>query len=144
MPLDLGHDPAGLATGCRLVAEAGVKDSDVVRRPSDGPGQQMCDLLLQDRVGRQADGLGVAFGFQERVDLRLGESGIRAEIAAQVPISIALDDRSQDQPPSEGPLLRRRRVALHVVLPGEDAEILHPAPLQGLHLSLAGFDSGKC
>jgi hypothetical protein len=59
-----------------------MEDPDMVRRSPDGSGQQVRDLVLQDRVGRQADGVGVAFGFQEFVDLRLGEGGIGPEIAA--------------------------------------------------------------
>jgi len=43
----------------------------------------MRDLRLRDRVGRQADGVGVAFGFQELLDLGLGEGGIASEVAAQ-------------------------------------------------------------
>ena len=39
MPLDLGHDTAGLAPGRGLVAEAGMKDPDVIRRSPDGAGQ---------------------------------------------------------------------------------------------------------
>jgi hypothetical protein len=38
-------------------------------------GQQKRDTLLQDRVRRQVDGIGVAFGFQELIDLRLGKGG---------------------------------------------------------------------
>ena len=82
MPLDLGHDTAGLAPGRGLVSEIRVKDPDMVRWPPDGAGQQVLNLPLQDRVGRQADGVGVAFGFQEFIDLRLGEGGIGPEIAA--------------------------------------------------------------
>ena len=64
MPLDLGHDTSGFLPGRRLLAEGGMKDPDMVRRSPDGAGQKVRDLLLQDRVGRQADGVGVAFGFQ--------------------------------------------------------------------------------
>ncbi len=59
----------------------------------------MRDLLLQDRVGRLANGVGVAFGFQDLVDLGLGEGGISAELAAQLPVPISSDHRLENQPP---------------------------------------------
>ncbi len=62
----------------------------------------MRDLLLQVRVGRQADRVGIAFGFQELVDLGLGEGGIRPEIAAQFPLTIAGGHRPENQPPILG------------------------------------------
>ena len=48
----------------------------------------MRGLLLQDRVDRQADRVGIAFGFQELVNLGFGEGGIRPEVAAQVPFPV--------------------------------------------------------
>ncbi len=59
-----------------------MEDPDIVGRSSDGTGQQMGDLLLQDCVGRQADGIDVTFGFQELVDLWLGEGSIGPEIGS--------------------------------------------------------------
>ncbi len=79
-----------------------MKNPDVVRWLSDGAGQQMCDLLLQDPVGWHADCVGVAFGFQELVDLGLGEGGIRPDVTAQRPIPIAGDHRLENQPPILG------------------------------------------
>ncbi len=85
-----------------MIAKAGMKNPDVVRWSSDGAGQQMCDLLLQDPVGWHADCVGVAFGFQELVDLGLGEGGIRPDVTAQRPIPIAGDHRLENQPPILG------------------------------------------
>ncbi len=62
----------------------------------------MRGLLLQDCVGRQADGVGIAFGFQELVDLGFGEGRIRAEVAAQFPLAIALDHRLKHSAPILG------------------------------------------
>ena len=62
-----------------MVAESGMKDPSVLRRSSDGAGQHVRHLLLQARVGRQADGIGVAFGFQEPLDLALAEGDIGRE-----------------------------------------------------------------
>ncbi len=76
MPLDLGHHAPGPRPSLGLIAEAGVKDPNVVGRAADGTPQQVRDPLLQDRVGWQSDGVGVAFGFQELVDLGLGEGGV--------------------------------------------------------------------
>ena len=39
MPLDLGHDPAGLAPSRSLVAEADMKNSDLVGRSPERAGQ---------------------------------------------------------------------------------------------------------
>ncbi len=52
----------------------------------------MRDALLQNRVGRETDGVAVTFRFQELVDLRLGKGGISPEITANVPGAIALDN----------------------------------------------------
>ena len=91
MPLDLGHDPTWFALCCCLVAEAGMKNSDMVGRPSDGADQQMCNVLLQHRVGRQSDGVAVTFSFQKIVNLRLGKGGVRSEVAAKLSLAIAPD-----------------------------------------------------
>jgi hypothetical protein len=77
-----------------------MEDSDMVRRSPNGSGKQVRNLLLQDRVGRQANGIGVAFGFQKFVDPRLGEGGIGPEIAAQLPLTIAFDHRLHHDPPT--------------------------------------------
>ena len=42
----------------------------------------MSDPLLQDVVGWQPDRILEAFGLQELLDLRVGEGGVGAEVAA--------------------------------------------------------------
>src|SRR4051794_2530584 len=55
IPFDLGHNMARLVPALRLIAEAGVVAPYLVGRPPDRAFEQMSDLVLQDRVGRQAD-----------------------------------------------------------------------------------------
>src|SRR6476660_3813508 len=55
MPLDLRHNMAWLVPALRLIAEAGVTAPYLVGWSPDRALQQMSDLILQDRVGRQAD-----------------------------------------------------------------------------------------
>jgi hypothetical protein len=43
-------------------------------------GQQVADPLLQDTIGRQADGVLDSLGLQQLVQLRLGEGRIGAEV----------------------------------------------------------------
>ena len=43
---------------------------DMVRRATDGTREQMADAFLKNRVGFETDGVGVAFGFQELIDVR--------------------------------------------------------------------------
>src|SRR5216683_1686465 len=65
----------------RLIGEAGVVPAHLKRRSTDGTREQVSDLALQDGVGRQPDRIAVALGFEELVDLRVGEGRIAAEIA---------------------------------------------------------------
>ncbi len=46
MPLDLGYHSAALTPGRRLVAEAGMKDPDMVRRSPNGPVNLMRVLVI--------------------------------------------------------------------------------------------------
>jgi hypothetical protein len=55
MPHGLCHDALGLRRGLCPIAEACVEPPHVVRRPSDGAGQQMPDHTLQDVVSRQPE-----------------------------------------------------------------------------------------
>jgi hypothetical protein len=54
------------------------------------------DPRLQDRVGRQADGILHALGLEQLVDLGLGEAGVTAGEAAA---AVAGDDRCQHRAP---------------------------------------------
>src|ERR1700730_14773484 len=64
-----------------LIAEAGVVASHLVRRSPGRALQQVSDLVLQDPVGRQPDRVPHPLGFEELVDLRVGEGRVAAEIA---------------------------------------------------------------
>ena len=82
MPLDLGHDPARCLPALRPIAEVGVVPPNLDGRPADRAFEQMSDPLLQDVVGWQPDRILEAFGLQELLDLRVGEGGVGAEVAA--------------------------------------------------------------
>jgi hypothetical protein len=60
------------------------------------------DPLLQDRVGRQADGIPHALRFQQLVELGLGEGRVATEIENKAPAAIAGDHRRQDGAPIVG------------------------------------------
>ena len=92
----------GLAPALRLVAEAGEEDLRLVRRPADGPRQQVADPLLQDRVGRQADGVADTLSFQQLVQLGLGERRVAAEPERQAALTVAGDHRLQHRAPAFG------------------------------------------
>ena len=74
----------------------------MIGRTTDGMREQVGDALLQNRVGRQTDGVRVTFRFQELVDLRLGKGGVAPEVAANVPGAIALDNWPKNQSPVFG------------------------------------------
>ncbi len=91
MPLDLGDHAASLLPGPGLVAEASMNYPDLVRRSFDGAGHQMRDLLLQIRVGRQADRVSVnrgtemgavpyksGLGFRNRAGLGGGSHAVKS------------------------------------------------------------------
>ena len=100
VPLDLGHDPARLGPALRLVAEAGEEHLRLVRRPADGPRQQVPDPLLQHRVGRQADGVADPLRLQQLVELGLGERRVAAEPKRQAALTVAGDHRLQHGAPA--------------------------------------------
>ena len=64
-------------------------------------------MLLEDAVGRQPDRVLVAFGFQELVDLGVGEGSIGTKVAAKVALPVAGHDRFEHVPPA----IRRMDVA---------------------------------
>ena len=53
-----------------LIAEAGMEAANMVGRATDGAGQQMDDAFLKNRVGLETDGVLVALGFQELLEIR--------------------------------------------------------------------------
>src|SRR3954470_431939 len=80
IPFDLRHNMARLAPTLRLIAEAGVVAPYLVRRSPDRAFEQMSDLVLQDRVGRQADRVACILGFEKLINLRIGEGRVTPEI----------------------------------------------------------------
>jgi hypothetical protein len=59
----------------------------------------MADPRLQDRVGRQADGVLDALGFQGLVQLGLGEGRVAAEVQLDAARAVASEHRLQDRAP---------------------------------------------
>ena len=55
----------------------------------------MCDALLEYTVGREADRVEEALGFEVFVHLRRGEGGIAPEIQPYLAILVANDNRLQ-------------------------------------------------
>ena len=72
----------------------------MVGRPADGAREQMGDEFLQNRVGFEADR--EALGFEIFIDVRCGEGGIPSEVAPQLSIPIAGDNRLQHVAPVVG------------------------------------------
>src|ERR671938_2107247 len=102
MPLDLGHDVARLVPALRLIAKAGIIAPYLVRWSSDWSFQQISDLTLQDLIGRQADRVAGTLGFEELVDLRIGEGCIAPEIQIFHDAPITSNHRLQHHPPTIG------------------------------------------
>src|SRR5882762_4410289 len=102
MPLDLGQDTARLFPALRLIAEAGVVAAHLMRWSPDRALEQVSNLFLQDPVGWQPDRVAVALGFEELVDLRVGEGRIAAEIAPLYRAPVAGDYRLQHFAPAGG------------------------------------------
>ena len=100
MPFDLGDDAALLAPRHRLIVEILEELLHFCQgRPPHGPGQPMCDLLTQDVVGRQSDGVEITRFLQPLIDRgdRIGGIGPE-EASSKVAASIPGDDRIKDVP----------------------------------------------
>jgi hypothetical protein len=67
----------------------------LLRRAADWACEQVPDPLLQDRVGRQADGVAEVLGLQQLVQLGLGEGRVAAEVEDQASAAVAGDHRHQ-------------------------------------------------
>src|SRR5262249_58279050 len=53
-----------------------------MRRSPNGTREQVPDLVLQHPIGRQPNRIAVALGFEELVNLGVGEGGIGSEVPA--------------------------------------------------------------
>jgi len=80
--------------------EAGVGAPYLFRRSTHRALQQVSDLFLQDAVGRQSDRVSYAFGFEELIDLGVGEGRIAAEIEPLHRAPVTGDHRLQHFPPA--------------------------------------------
>ena len=74
----------------------------MVRRPTDGPRQEVADPLLQDVVLRQADRVLDPLGFEVFVDLGICEARVGPEIDARHLALVARYDRREHVSPSVG------------------------------------------
>ena len=74
----------------------------MVRRTTDGAGQQVGNAFLKNLVLRQPDRVEKTLTFQELVDVRCGKGSVPSEVAAQVPFPITLNDRFQNLTPTVG------------------------------------------
>src|SRR4051794_12809739 len=99
MPLDLGHDVARLVPALRLIAEAGVIAPYLVRWSPDRSLQQISDLILQDRVGWQADRVAGTLGFKKLVDLGI-EGCVASKIQMPHDAPVTRDHRLQQRAPA--------------------------------------------
>ena len=78
MPFDLGNHPAWLVPALRLILEVLVEPLDLdLRGVPDRPGQLVRDLLAQDIVGGQPDGVEIACLFQTLIDRGVGLAAVR-------------------------------------------------------------------
>jgi hypothetical protein len=103
MPFDLGDHAALLVPGCRLILEVLEEPLDLgQRRPPHGPRQPMRDLLAQDVVGGQPDGVEIARFFQPLIDRGDRIGGIGPEEPQDVALGIPGDHRIKDVPPAVG------------------------------------------
>src|SRR5215212_2264668 len=100
MPLDLGHDVARLVPALRLIAEDGVIAPYLVRGSPDRSLQQISYLILQDRVGWQADRVAGTLGFKKLVDLGIGESGVASKIQMLHNAPVTRNHRLQQRAPA--------------------------------------------
>src|SRR4051812_34307274 len=100
MPFDLGHDMARLVPALRLIAEAGVVTSYLMRWSPDRSLQQMSDPILQHLVGRQSDRVAGTLGFKKLIDLGIGEGCITPEIQMLHDAPVTSNHRFQHRAPA--------------------------------------------
>ena len=100
-PFHLGHDPAGSLPRVGLITEGG-KRALLAACALEGPlslGGQFLDLLPESVIGNHADHIRDTMLFQEAVDRRDGEAGVRAEqnAASRIGFLQLLDQPLQDR-----------------------------------------------
>src|SRR3954447_22044542 len=102
VPFDLGHDMARPVPALRLIAEASVIAPYLVRWSPDRSLQQMSDLVLQNLIGRKPDRVAGTLGFEELVDLRIGEGCVTSEIQMLHDPPVTRNHRLQYRAPAIG------------------------------------------
>ncbi len=107
--IDLGNDTAWLVPGRRLIVEILEEAFDFGQRgPPYGPRQPVSDLLAQDSVGSQPDGVEVTRFFQPRGDRGDLVGGVGPEQPQDVRRSIPSDHRVQEVPPAASTTAAKR------------------------------------
>ena len=103
IPFDLGDDAALLVPGRRLILEVLVEAFDLgQRRPPHGARKPMRDLLAQNGVVGQPDGVEEPSFFQPLTDRGACVCGIGSEEPQDVARCIPGDHRIEDVPPTVG------------------------------------------
>src|SRR5947208_5023819 len=100
MPFGLRDDAARTAPTLRLVAEARVEASDVVRWAPDGAREERRDLRLKHLIGGQANRVLEALGLQVLVHIREREGCITAQQASDGLATIPRDHRVEHVAPA--------------------------------------------
>lgn len=103
MPFDLGDHTARFVPGSRLILEVLVEALHLgQRRSSHGPGQPVRDLLSQDFVGWQPDGVEIARLFKVFLQVWHCIGGIGPKKPHDVALRIPGDDRIENVAPAIG------------------------------------------
>src|SRR5262245_48145615 len=124
MPLDLRHHPALPVPALRLIAEARVEASHVMRGAADRSREQGRDPLLEHLVGRQADRILEAVRLQVLVYVGQGEGRIAPQQASECLVAIARDDRAEHLAPAVRAVHAGRRSSpCPVLAPGMGAAL---------------------
>src|SRR3954451_7053109 len=107
---------ARLGPALRLIAEAGVITSYLVRWSPDRSLQQMSDLVLQDRIGREPDRVAGTLGIKKLVDLRIAKSCDTSEIQMSHNAPVTRYHRLQHCAPAVGTMYvaRSQRTPLDI------------------------------
>src|SRR5438067_13290584 len=81
-----------------------------MRRSTNGTREQIANLALQDAIGRQPDHVAVVPGFEELVDIRVGEGCIATEIEPLPRAPVAGDHRLQHRSPAYNSIAPTRTI----------------------------------
>jgi hypothetical protein len=102
MPFDLGDDAARPRPGPRLIGKICIGTPHFVRRSPNRARQKMANPLLQDAICRQSDRVFDPLGFEELVNIWIGEGGVSPEINARDLALVSFDNRGEHALPPIG------------------------------------------